>query len=151
MKRILVPVDFSASSARALDYAIEFARKMNSELILLHALEPFYLPAPGNASNVELVLHEFERAARARLSQWATRAANWHISVRALVRLGTAERVIVEVARKVSADLIIMSTRGRTGVAHALIGSVAEKVVRRASCPVLTISTRKLPKKRPAS
>lgn len=146
IKRILVPVDFSDPSLRALDYAIEFSRQRKSQLIVLHVVEPVYYPMAGEMYGVGLdlgnVYEEIERAARAQLSRLAGTLRARRVAVRTLLSLGTAHQVIVESAKKLKADLIIMSTHGRTGLSHVLMGSVAERVVRTAACPVLTVPGR---------
>lgn len=146
IKRILVPVDFSDPSLRALDYAIEFSRPLKSHLILLHVVEPVYYPMAADMYGVGLdlsnVYEDIERAARAQLSRLAGKLRVRRVAVRTLLSLGTAHQVIVESAKKLKADLIIMATHGRTGLSHVLMGSVAERVVRTAACPVLTVPGR---------
>lgn len=148
IKRILVPVDFSAASLRALDYAIEVGRRFKPEFMVLYVLEPIYYPAPadlyGAGYNMGTVYQELERAGRTHLSHIVAAFQKKRLPVRALLRVGTAYDVIVETAKKLKADVIIMSTHGRTGLSHALMGSVAEKVVRSAACPVLTVRGQKL-------
>lgn len=146
IKRILVPVDFSDPCLQAVDYAAELGRRQNSELVLLHVVEPVYYPTVGEMYGVGLdlgdVYGEIERAARVQLDRLATRLKTRRVGVRTQLSLGTAHRVIVESAKKLKADLIVMSTHGRTGLSHILIGSVAERVVRTATCPVLTVRGR---------
>jgi universal stress protein A len=143
IKRILVPVDFSDPSLQALDYAIELGRRLKAELIVLHAVEPVYYPTAGDISgiayDVGLVYQELERAGHAQLSRLAATLRARRVAVRALLLVGTAHRVITETAKKLKADLIVMSTHGRTGLLHVLMGSVAERVVRTAVCPVMTV------------
>jgi universal stress protein A len=143
IKRILVPVDFSQPSMQALDYAIEFGQPFKPEFVLLHVLEPIYYPGAadmyGPGYDMGLVYQELERAGRDQLSRLATKLQKKRLTVRTLLRVGTAYHAIVETARKLRADLIIMSTHGRTGLSHVVMGSVAEKVVRSAACPVLTV------------
>ena len=151
--RILVPVDFSDPSLQALDYAIEFGRPFKPELIVLHVLEPIYYPGPtehmyGPGYDMGLVYRELERAAREQLSRVAATLQKKRLRVRTLLRVGTAYHAIVETAQRLKADLIIMSTHGRTGFSHVLMGSVAERVVRSATCPVLTVRGRKLGRRR---
>jgi universal stress protein A len=142
-KRILVPVDFSNPSLQALDYAIEFGRRLKAEFIVLHVVEPVYYPTAGDMSgmayDVGLVYQELERAGQAQLSRLAAKLRARRVAVRPLLLVGTAHRVITETAKKLRADLIVMSTHGRTGLSHVLMGSVAERVVRTAACPVLTV------------
>jgi nucleotide-binding universal stress UspA family protein len=150
--RILVPVDFSDPSLEALDYAIEFGRPFKPEFVVLHVLEPIYYPGPGDmygaGYDMGSVYRELERAAREQLSRLASTLQKKRLTVRTLLRVGTAYHAIVATAKRLKADLIIMSTHGRTGFSHALMGSVAEKVVRSAACPVLTVRGQK-PGRRP--
>ena len=142
IKRLLVPIDFSTPSLKALDYAVEFAKPFKPEFVLLHVLEPLYYPGPGamdGGFDMGLVFQEIERAGREQLSHATTRLKRRGLRVRSLLLAGSASQVIVETAKKLHADLIVMATHGRTGLSHVLIGSVAERVVREASCPVLTI------------
>jgi len=146
IKRIVVPVDFSETSLRALDYAVQLSRPLNARLTVVHVVEPVYYPMAGDLDglglNLSAVYTEIERAARARMTQLAAKLKARRIVVRTLLTHGTPHHVIVESAKKLKADLIIMSTHGRTGLSHALMGSVAERVVRLAGCPVLTVSGR---------
>jgi universal stress protein A len=148
IKRILVPVDFSQPSLQALDYAIEFGQPFKPEFVVLHVLEPVYYPGAGDmygpGYDMGLVYQELERAGRDQLSRIAATLQKKRLTVRTLLRVGTAYHVIVETAKKLKADLIIMSTHGRTGLSHVVMGSVAEKVVRSAACPVLTVRGQKL-------
>lgn len=147
IKRIVVPVDFSVPSLQALDYAIELSRRFKPDLVVLHALEPLYYPVPGDlygaGYDTGLVFQELERTAREQLARLTAELQKKRVTVRTLLQVGTASQVIVDTAKKLKADLIVMSTHGRTGLSHALIGSVAEKVVRNASCPVLTVRAQK--------
>ncbi len=151
IKRILVPVDFSTASLRAIDYAIEIGRRFKPEFVVLYVLEPIYYPAPadlyGAGYDMSPVYREIERAGRTHLARIVAAFQKKHLPVRALLQVGTAYDVIVETAKKLKADVIIMSTHGRTGLSHALMGSVAEKVVRSAACPVLTVRGQKLPRR----
>lgn len=143
IKRILVPVDFSATSMQALDYAIEFAKPFAAELVVLSAIEPFYSAMPadlyGPAANSAMLLDSQRQAAREEMSRLEATLGRRRVNFRTIVQIGVPYQVIVDEAKRRKADLIVMSTHGRTGFSHALLGSVAEKVVRTAECPVLTI------------
>jgi nucleotide-binding universal stress UspA family protein len=147
IQRILVPVDFSDPSLRALDYAIEFSRRLKSRLIVLHVVEPVYYPMAADMYGVGIdlgnVYEQIERAARTQLSRLAAKLRTRRVEVRTLLSVGTAPQMIAQSAKKLKADLIIMSTHGRTGLSHVLMGSVAERVVRTAACPVLTVPGRR--------
>lgn len=143
IKRILVPVDFSDASLQALDYAVDLAKPMAAELIVLFVVEPAYFAAPadlyGPSASLGVLLEEQQRFGAEQLARLRRRLEQRRVKCRTLIQTGVAYRDIVEKARKTAADLIVMSTHGRTGLSHALLGSVAEKVVRMAECPVLTV------------
>jgi universal stress protein A len=104
-----------------------------------------YYPAPGDmygpgsGYDMGMVYQELERAGHEQLLRVAAKFQKRRLTVRTLLRVGTAYHVIVETAKQLKADLIIMSTHGRTGLSHVLMGSVAEKVLQTAPCPVLTV------------
>jgi nucleotide-binding universal stress UspA family protein len=141
IKRILLPTDFSDYSAAAVKYACEFATKFDAELHVLHALELHLSSTPGFEMGLALptYIHESRTAAEKAMAgvtdpQWA---AGRKI-VKALIE-GSPKVEIVRYARQQNIDLIVLATHGRTGLAHVIIGSVAESVVRTAPCPVLTV------------
>jgi len=142
IKRILVPVDFSADSLSALQYAGEFAKTFKAELLVLYVVEPVYYATPTDmyaASAESAILNEEQRRVAAeQLTRLSADLKKKGLRFRTMVKDGSASRVIVETAQTAAADLIIMATHGRTGLAHMFMGSVAEKVVRSATCPVLT-------------
>jgi len=158
---VLVPTDFSATAAHALDYAFDEARLRGAKLTLLHVVPPgtgtdvYYISAPSGHPGA------FDPAASARVgAPWPahpTTVVRHDISDDVLTQLrdllplarrkswgaelavGAPAETIVRVAQELGADLIVMGTHGRTGFQHALLGSVAEKVVRLAPCPVMTV------------
>jgi universal stress protein A len=143
IKRILVPTDFSDHAGSALKYGREFAETFGAELLILHVVEPIYYATPADmyvtSPNLSMLLDEQRKIATrqlARISAVLKKAGQRH---RTLLKTGTPAQVIADTAQDTRADLIIMSTHGRTGLAHILVGSVAEKVVRHASVPVLTL------------
>jgi nucleotide-binding universal stress UspA family protein len=137
-KKILVATDFSAGSDEALDEAIEIGKPSDAEVEVMHVLElaeefPFgttYFDADYGLLYAGIDKQLSERADR-------VRAAGLPCTTKIIE--GNAVREITQRGRDVGADLIVVGTHGRTGVAHAMLGSVAERVVRRASCPVLTV------------
>jgi len=143
IKRILVPVDFSPASLKALDYAADFAQPLGADLSVLFVIEPIYYAVPdlaGAAAGTAVGLLEEQRASGKRqLERLQARYAKRRIKLRTLMQTGTPYQTIVDAAKSLKANLIVMSTHGRTGVSHLLLGSVAERVVRSATCPVLTI------------
>jgi nucleotide-binding universal stress UspA family protein len=142
LRRILVPTDFSKSSANALTYAAAFAEKFGAEIILLHVVQDLalFIPeavlvAPPPAPPVE----QFTAAARAALERVIGDLRPPGLNVRPEVVEGTPYEEIIRVARERAVDLIVIGSHGRTGLAHLLLGGVTDKVVRRAPCPVLTV------------
>lgn len=136
LERILLPTDFSECSERARSYACEMAKRFTAELHVLHVVPPVSLPP--YVGPVPQQLLEFEKEAREELEQWNDPAFG-EIKVVRSVSGGTPFVEIVRYAREQNMDLLVLGTHGRTGLAHALIGSVTEKVVRKAHCPVLTV------------
>lgn len=140
IRRILVPVDFSEPSRKAFRYARLFAEQFGAELVLLHVVEPVLYPADFGYLPVAAEAAERERLEDLSL-QLERLAAEVHgaAGVEKVVRLGRAWKVITDFAAERSADLVVVSTHGYTGLQHALLGSVAEKIVRHAPCPVLVV------------
>ena len=140
-------MDFSAASLRAVDYAARFAGARHAQLIVLHVIEPVYYGVAremyGIGVDVGDVYSDIERAARAKVARIAATMRSHGVPVRCVVARGTAHEQIVEQARKLRADLVILSTHGRSGLSHLLIGSVADRVVRTAPVPVLTVPVRR--------
>jgi len=140
MKKILVPIDFSDHSARALDYALELAQRFEGNVHLLHSY-PIHVGriAPYGMVVPESFDQECREAAEQHLEQWVERIAAQGIAVETTVTATLASEAIVQCAGEIEADLIVMGTRGLTGLAHVLLGSVAERTIRLAPCPVLTV------------
>jgi nucleotide-binding universal stress UspA family protein len=139
-QRFLVPTDFSEYANQALDYAIALASKLGARLSLLHVIQP--LPMAGVDMGVTLPYAYLEEA-EAEITR-SLEACLEHVTAAGLegemaVMHGVPFQEIVNTATQQHADLIIMGTHGRTGLAHIFLGSVAEKVVRLASCPVLIV------------
>jgi universal stress protein A len=139
-RRILVPHDFSEHATRALEVAADLARKHAGRLQVLHVVTPFHPVTAFPEEGVALVSEaDLMTGERSRLEAVVARTLGRKRTppVRCTVTLGDPYHRIADAARGV--DLVVMSTAGRTGLAHILIGSVAEKVVRHAPVPVLTI------------
>ena len=143
LKQILVPVDFSGPSQKALEYALPLAKKFGAKVTLLHVVEPVIYPesvvVPPEMEEMNLNLM---RDSRERLDLLRRTAVNEAIASKPRVRLGKPWQEIVNTARSMPADLIIVATHGYTGLKHFFIGSTADRVVRRAPCPVLTVRER---------
>lgn len=141
LRKILVPVDFSEYSSKALEYALSFAAQFQASLILLHVVEPtvypenyMVLPPALDEINQAMIKAGQDRLEALRREQVGDRAP-----AEAVVRVGRAYFEIAEAARALDTDMIIIATHGYTGLKHVLLGSTAERVVRHAPCPVLTV------------
>jgi nucleotide-binding universal stress UspA family protein len=142
LHRILVPTDFSKSSENALVYGAAFAEKFSAELYLLHVVQDLALFIPEAVLVTPPLMppvEQFVAAARAALDRVVQGLNLPGVSIHPEVAEGLPFEEIVRVARDKNIDLIVMGTHGHTGLAHLFMGSVAEKVVRRAPCPVLTV------------
>jgi nucleotide-binding universal stress UspA family protein len=142
IRRILVPLDFSHHAEAILEWGAHLAKEHGSQVILVHAyhlpvefqqLEGAYLP-PDFWTNVKTEAQQV-------LERHAERLRAQGIAVETVVREGYPATVIQEEAEERRADLIVIGTRGLTGLKHLLLGSVAERVVQKAPCPVLTVKT----------
>jgi nucleotide-binding universal stress UspA family protein len=147
INRILVPVDFSAHSDRAIEYAVTMGKHFGACVELLHVVEdPFESGGWGSEvylSDLDGLRQRALDEATARLETCRSSIPAGSFSLVATVRMGHVARTIVDYATNVHANLIVMGTHGRTGLAHFIIGSVAERVVRLAPCPVLTVGLEK--------
>jgi universal stress protein A len=142
--RVLVPIDFSPSSRAALEYGTFLAGKLGAELIVLHVWEPpgyvgpdtlALLPVAAGQPGWDQTRAEVMREVELFLGKASVRPTDLRVRVEA----GEPSDAILLAAKDGGADLIVMGTHGRTGLSRLLIGSVAEAVLRRAACPVLTI------------
>ena len=143
IKRILVPTDFSEPSLKALDYAIDFTRAHNAELLLLHVVEP--IRHTRMVPDVSAILEHHRAEAAEKIAELEQRTRRRHRKCRSEVHFGVPYDVIVDVAKKWNADLIIIATHGYTGLYHVFLGSVTERVVRIAECPVMTLRVAEAP------
>jgi universal stress protein A len=132
-KKILCPIDFEGNSLRALRIATELAQDRKATLHLLHVVA--VPPGP----EVALSFGKMEAAARIRLEKFALQKVSGKASYEVDVTTGDAGTEILLVARRLRANLIVMATHGRKGVRRLILGSVAERVLREAPCPVLTV------------
>ncbi len=141
INKILVPIDFSDYSKSSLVYAVQFAKQFNSELLLIYVVEPIIYPPDFSMGQIAIpsVDLEVDKRAEEELSKLAKKEIPSGIKARTLVKTGKPFIEIIETAEEENIDLIIISTHGHTGVEHILFGSTAEKVVRKAPCPVLTL------------
>ena len=139
LKRILVPVDFSSSSNQALRYAVRLAQHFGSEITLLHIVQrTFIAPYPEVPPYLDHIEADFENAERALQTLAATQPLK-SSAIQTVVRTGLAAHEIVEAARDLDSDVIVIATHGYTSWKHLCIGSTAERVVRTAPCPVFAV------------
>jgi universal stress protein A len=141
LKRILVPVDFSGPSQQALTYALRFAKEFGSEVTLFHVIEKHgagsglsELPAELEYSNKQLTKTKNQLRALS-----ASSRTPGSPTIRSVIRKGLPSHEIVEAAKDLETDLIVIATHGYTGWKHFCIGSVTERVVRAAPCPVFVV------------
>jgi len=140
VQHVLVPMDFSATADRALEYAIALAQQLHARLTLLHVLD--LTPVTMDEMTVGVVatyLEEQEIEAQHLLQASLERVQRAGLQGDSLLVQGTPTQTIVDTAGEQGVDLILMGTHGRTGLAHVFLGSVAEHVVRQAPCPVLVV------------
>ena len=144
IKRILAPTDFSDYSKKALHYAVRFAEEFGAALTVLHVVEPVIPTTDGfGAFQVPaLDVEVLQKNADASLTSVVRDEVEELVPVKTLVRCGPPSQEIVSVAKDEDIDLIIIATHGYTGLKHFLLGSTAERVVRHAPCPVLTVRER---------
>ena len=134
-QHILVPVDFSQDSEEAVGCAIGLAQQFQARLTLLHAI---YVPEAAEV-NMAAYLDKIQSESDQLMAACRKRVEDAGVTVDSLVVRGVPSHRITETAQEQQADLIVMGTHGRTGLRHMLIGSVAERVVRHASCPVMVV------------
>lgn len=143
LKKILVPVDFSEFSQKAVRYAVRFAEQFSATVVLVHVVEPVRYP---ESVIIPLEMEEANqdrlKQARKALAASARKALPPELARECVVRLGVPFSEIVKAAKDLDVDLVIMATHGHTGLKHLLLGSTAERVVRLAPCPVLTVRER---------
>ncbi|MEM7410145.1 MAG: universal stress protein [Myxococcota bacterium] len=139
-QRILVPVDFSGHAAQALDTAIALAKRFDGSIDVLHsypiavgAMTPYGVPFPDTLEK------DWRAAAQRTLDAWGEKVSAAGIPVRVHLTSLPASEAAVELAEDEGIDLIVMGTRGLTGLKHVLLGSVAERTLRHAPCAVLTV------------
>jgi len=141
IKIILVPIDFSDYSKNALKYAVQFAKQFEAKIFLIYVVEPMIYPADFSMGQVAIPSTDIDLHSRAEeeLRKLSKEIINDKLHAEILIKTGKPFVEIIEAASSNDIDLIIIATHGHTGVEHLLFGSTAEKVVRKAPCPVLTL------------
>lgn len=141
INKILVPIDFSDYSKSALKYAVSFANLFKAEMVLIYVVEPIIYPADFSMGQIAIpsMNTEWDKTAIEQLEKLSKSEIPVNIKVKTIVKTGKPFMEIIETASEENIDLIIIATHGHSGVEHILFGSTAEKVVRKAPCPVLTL------------
>ena len=140
LAKILVPIDFSDCSKKALQYAVPFAKQFGATITLMHVVHVNYVGGPElGALDFPFTEVELRKSGEKQLAELAATEVQTQTPAETIVRIGQEVVEIVGAAKELESDLIIISTHGRTGLQHVFLGSVAENVVRLAPCPVLVV------------
>lgn len=140
LRRILVPIDFSECCRKALEYALPLARQFGAQLTLLHVMPAnYFVGSEFGPVDFPVPEAEWRENSSRELRALAERTIAEAVPTETQVRQGQPAHEIAACAQELGIDLIVLSTHGRTGLRHVLVGSVAENVVRYASCPVLVV------------
>jgi universal stress protein A len=141
LKRMLVPVDFSDCSKKALAYAVAFAKQFGAEILLAYVVQP-NIPVPEMTPiQADTIIGEMRESGKSELEKLRVSMTD-DVKITTVVRVGHPAQEIVRAAAEADADIILLSTHGRTGLGRVFFGSVAEHVTRYAGCPVLTVRER---------
>jgi nucleotide-binding universal stress UspA family protein len=142
LKKVLVPVDFSGSARKALEYGLAFAEQFQASLALLHVIELSFLGSGLGEIEVPLLETELRQNAGQQLDRLVAEVIGNRVPCETEVAVGRPWQEITEAAKAREVDLIVMGTHGYTGLRHVVMGSTAERVVRHAACPVLVVRER---------
>ena len=141
IKKVLVPIDFSDYSKSSLKFAVNFAKHFKADLFLVYVVEPVVYPPDFSMGQIAIpsVNLDIDKRAKEELDILASKEIPADLKVNVIVKTGKPFIEIIDTATEENVDLIIIATHGHTGMEHILFGSTAEKVVRKAPCPVLTL------------
>ncbi len=141
IKKVLVPIDFSDYSKSALKYAVNFAKSFGADMTLIYVVEPIIYPPDFSMGQIAIptISTEWDDRAREELDKLAKTEIPAEVKVKTIIKTGKPFVEIIETAAEENIDIIIIATHGHSAVEHILFGSTAEKVVRKAPCPVLTL------------
>ena len=141
IKKILCPTDFSEPSLKGLEVGVDLATLFKAKLDVIYVLP--ILPATAKDANLQFAIPEYERMihidAEQQLQAVVSQRVSKNLKTRTLIGHGNPAHEIVRLAQEEKADLIVIATHGHTGFHHLVVGSVAEKVIRLAPCPVLAV------------
>jgi nucleotide-binding universal stress UspA family protein len=148
IKTILVPVDFSEFMEKVMEYAGFFAQRFNSSLLVFHVLQTYQISEAVTWMETFLppqpekqLIDQLRDSAEQKLEELKNRYSKLQISITTRIEEGVPFVEIVRTASEENVDMILMGSHGRTGIKHLLIGSVAEKVIRKAPCPVFCVKS----------
>lgn len=141
IRRVLVPIDFSDYSKGALKYSVNFVQYFKAEIHLVYVVEPVIYPPDFSMGQIAIPAMDLEMDKRAKeeLDKLAKKEIPAGIKIKTHVKTGKPYIEIIETSKENEIDLIIIATHGHTGFEHILFGSTAEKIVRKAPCPVLSL------------
>jgi len=142
LKKVLAPTDFSEGSKRALRYAVSFAQEYKASLTVLHVIDVIYYDYGwmyGGVPMPDRIVCEHDDKVKACLEEFVPQGYRDRVDISLELIHGQPFREIIRYAREKEMDLVVLATQGRMGLSHLFLGSVAEKVVRGAPCPVLTV------------
>jgi nucleotide-binding universal stress UspA family protein len=140
IKRVLVPIDFSDYSKNSLKYAVKLVNSFKADLFLIYVVEPVIYPPDFSMGQIAIpsIDAEVDKRASEELNTLAKTEIPVDVKCKCIIKTGKPFIEIIETAKEENIDLIIIASHGHTGVEHILFGSTAEKVIRKAPCPVLT-------------
>jgi nucleotide-binding universal stress UspA family protein len=140
IKRVLVPIDFSDYSKNSLKYAVKLVNSFKADLFLIYVVEPVIYPPDFSMGQIAIpsIDAEVDKRASEELNTLAKTEIPVDVKCKCIIKTGKPFLEIIETAKEENIDLIIIASHGHTGVEHILFGSTAEKVIRKARCPVLT-------------
>jgi nucleotide-binding universal stress UspA family protein len=144
LKRILVPTDFSEPAQEAFQTAVELAQQFSAQLLMVHIVPPVPVPyqplvSPTPAFDITAYLQELVKISKDTLQNYVIEHVPEGVPATISVAAGDPAYEILRLAKELEADIIVIATHGHGGWRHFLFGSVAEKVVRQAPCPVLVV------------
>ena len=139
IEKILVPTDFSELSAAATEYAKMFAAKFDAKVYLVHVVDTVPLIGPDGGPSYMTVAHEVDKDATQELKHFAAKHLGSVKKLELIICEGDPRLEVLKLLEKENIDLIVMATHGRTGLAHVILGSVAERVVQNSPVPVVVV------------